>query len=30
MKHEDSVKRPFGDMSALAEHPAPASKKVRA
>ena len=30
MKHEDSVKRPFGDISALAEHPAPASKKVRA
>ena len=30
MKHEDSVKRPFGDISASAEHPAPASKKVRA
>lgn len=30
MKHEDSVKRPFGDISAPAEHPAPASKKVRA
>ena len=34
MKHEDSVKRPFGDFSvadvSVAEHPAPASKKVRA
>ena len=34
MKHEDSVKRPFGDISvadvSVAQHPAPASKKVRA
>ncbi len=34
MKHEDSVKRPFGDISvadvSVAEHQAPASKKVRA